>query len=57
MSTDHTGEKHTEDSLAALYARCLEELQRLLDHTTVLTAETFRAVAHTVQDKLAKPGE
>jgi hypothetical protein len=53
MSTDRTGEKPTEDSLAALYAHCLEEIQRLLDHTTQLTAETFRAVARTVQDKLA----
>jgi polyhydroxyalkanoate synthesis regulator phasin len=56
MSTDHTGEKPTEDSLAALYARCLEEIQRLLDHTTILTAETFRAMANVVQDKLAKTG-
>jgi hypothetical protein len=54
MSTEHTGEQSTEDSLAALYARCLAEIQRLLDHTTTLTAETFRAVAHTVQDRFAK---
>ena len=54
MSNEHTGERPTEDSLATLYARCLEEIQRLLDHTTVLTAEMFRAVAHTVQDKFAK---
>jgi iron-sulfur cluster repair protein YtfE (RIC family) len=54
MSTDHTGAEQTEASFASLYARCLEEIQRLLDHTTVLTVETFRAVAQTVQEQLAR---
>jgi hypothetical protein len=56
MPTDQTGDKRSEDTLASLYARCLEEIQRLLGDTTVLTAETFRAVAYTVRDQLAQTG-
>lgn len=56
MPTDQTGEKRSEETLASLYARCLEEIQRLLGHTTVLTAETFRTLAYTVRDKLAQTG-
>jgi polyhydroxyalkanoate synthesis regulator phasin len=56
MPTDQTGAKRTEDTLTSLYARCLEEIQRLLTNTTALTAETFRAVAYTVRDRLAQTG-
>jgi hypothetical protein len=56
MPTDQTGEKRSEETLASLYARCLEEIQRLLGNTTILTAETFRAAAYTVRDKLAQAG-
>ena len=56
MPTDQTGDKRTEEALASLHARCLEEIQRLLANTTVLTAETFRAVAYTVRDSLAQTG-
>jgi hypothetical protein len=56
MPTNHTGNKRAEDSLAALYARCREEIERLLDHTTILMAESFRTVVQTVQEKFAKTG-
>jgi hypothetical protein len=56
MPTDQTGDKRSEETLTSLYARCLEEIQRLLAHTTVLTAETFRVVAYMVRDKLAQTG-
>jgi Zinc-ribbon containing domain len=56
MPTNQTGDNRAEDSLAALYERCREEIQRLLDHTTILTAESCRVVAQMVQEQFAKTG-
>lgn len=57
MPTHQTDDKTSQDSLASLYERCLEEIRRRLDQTTTLSAETLQSVAHAVQESLAKARE
>jgi hypothetical protein len=57
MPTHHTGDQTSDEALAALYARFLEDIRQRLAHTTTLSAEAFQAVAQAVRESLGQSGE
>lgn len=53
--SSHHAEEHTSgsDTFHTLYERCVEEIKQHLEHTAILSAETFQAAASAVHDHLA----
>jgi hypothetical protein len=56
MSSCHTEKQASDESLASLYARCLEEIRQRLEPAVTLTAETLQVAASAVQESLTKAG-